>query len=218
MPGSWERRARIAQSMMLRAMSDTMPVPQAPMPSRGEAIGLWRKYNENEYLYRHALSVEAAMRHFAAKQGEDVESWGILGLLHDIDYQKFPEEHLKHTREMLAPAGYPEDFIRAVESHGFGICTEVEPKLYMEKALFACDELTGFIAACAIIRPSKSVLDLEVKSVVKKFKTPAFAAKIRRDIIQQGADMLGIPLEELIQETILALRPVATEIGLKGSL
>jgi putative nucleotidyltransferase with HDIG domain len=188
------------------------------MHSRDEAIELWRRYNDDDYLYRHALSVEAAMRHFAAKKGEDSDYWGIVGLLHDVDYQKFPEEHLKHAREMLEPAGYPEDFIRAVESHGYGICTDVEPKLYMEKALFACDELTGFISACAIMRPSKSVLDIEVKSVTKKFKTPAFAAKIRRDIIQRGADMLGISLDELIQETILALRPVAAEIGLKGNL
>jgi putative nucleotidyltransferase with HDIG domain len=188
------------------------------MQTRDEAIVLWRKYNDDDYLFRHALSVEASMRHFAVKHGEDPEYWGIVGLLHDIDYQKFPEEHLKHTREMLAPAGYPEAFIRAVESHGFGLCTDVEPKLYMEKVLFACDELTGFIFACAIMRPSKSVLDIEVKSVKKKWGTAAFAAKIRRDIIQQGADMLGMPLEELIGETILALRSVAAEIGLKGNL
>ena len=188
------------------------------MQTRDEAIRLWRKYNDDDYLFRHALSVEASMRHFAVKHGEDPEYWGIVGLLHDIDYQKFPEEHLKHTREMLAPAGYPEAFIRAVESHGFGLCTDVEPKLYMEKVLFACDELTGFIFACAIMRPSKSVLDIEVKSVKKKWGTAAFAAKIRRDIIQQGADMLGLPLEELIGETILALRSVAAEIGLKGNL
>jgi putative nucleotidyltransferase with HDIG domain len=188
------------------------------MQTRDEAIKLWRQYNDDDYLFRHALSVEAAMRHFAAKYGEDGEYWGIVGLLHDIDYQKFPEEHLKHAREMLAPAGYPEDFIRAVESHGFGICTEVEPVHVMEKTLFAVDELTGFIAACAIVRPSKSVLDIEVKSVKKKWGTAAFAAKIRRDIIQKGADMLGMPLEELIGETIIGLRPVAAEIGLKGNL
>ena len=158
------------------------------------------------------------MRRFAAAQGEDVDYWGIVGLLHDIDYQKHPEEHLKHAREMLGSAGYPEDFIRAVESHGFGICSDVEPLLYMEKILFACDELTGFIYACAIMRPSKSVLDIEVKAVTKKFKTPAFAAKIDRGVIQKGADTLGMSLEELIQETILALRPAAAEIGLKGSL
>jgi predicted hydrolase (HD superfamily) len=188
------------------------------MRSRDEAIELWRKHNDDDYLFRHALSVEAAMRRFAAKKGEDADYWGIVGLLHDVDFQKHPEEHLKHAREILAPAGYDEAFIRAVESHGYGICTEVEPKLYMEKALFAVDELTGFIYACAIMRPSKSVLDIEVKSVTKKLKTPAFAAKIDRSVIQKGADMLGMPIEELIQETILGLRPVAAEIGLKGNL
>jgi putative nucleotidyltransferase with HDIG domain len=184
------------------------------MQSRDEAIQLWRKYNDDDYLFRHALSVEAAMRHFAAKRGEDPEYWGIVGFLHDIDYQKHPEEHLAHARGMLAGAGYPEEFIRAVESHGFGICTEVEPVLYMEKVLFAVDELTGFIAACALMRPSKSVMDLEAKSVRKKWGTAAFAAKIRRDIIQKGADMLGMPLDELIQETILAMREVHAEIKL----
>jgi putative nucleotidyltransferase with HDIG domain len=188
------------------------------MHSRDDAIKLWRQHNDDDYLFRHALSVEAAMWRFAEKYGEDAEYWGIVGLLHDIDYQKFPEEHLKHAREMLGPAGYPEDFIRAVESHGFGLCTEVEPVHAMEKVLFAVDELTGFIAACAIMRPSKSVLDIEVKSVKKKWGTAAFAAKIRRDVIQKGADMMGIPLDELIQETILALRTVAAEVGLKGNL
>jgi len=188
------------------------------MPSRDDALELWRKYNDDDFLYRHALSVEAAMRYFAAKYGEDPGYWGLVGLLHDIDYQKFPEEHLKHSREMLSSAGYSDDFIRAVESHGYSLVNDIEPKLKMEKVLFAVDELTGFISACAIMRPSKSVLDIEVKSVTKKFKTAAFAAKIRRDIIQKGADMLGIPLEELISETIFALRPVAAEIGLKGNL
>jgi putative nucleotidyltransferase with HDIG domain len=188
------------------------------MPTRDEALELWRRYNDDDYLYRHALSVEAAMRHFAAKRGEDPDYWGLVGLLHDVDYQKHPEEHLKHSREILGPAGYDEAFIRAVLSHGYGLCTEVEPLLEMEKVLYAVDELTGFIYACAIMRPSKSVLDIEVKSVTKKFKTPAFAAKIDRSVIQNGAGMLGLSLEELIQETILALRPVAAEIGLKGCL
>ncbi len=188
------------------------------MHSREEALELWRKNNDDDYLYRHALSVEATMRRFAVKYGEDPEYWGLVGLLHDIDYQKYPEEHLKHARELLEPAGYPEGFIRAVLSHGFGICTEVEPVNAMEKTLFAIDELTGFISACVLMRPSKSVLDIEAKSVRKKWGTAAFAAKIRRDIIQKGADMLGLPLDEVIQETILALRPVAAEIGLKGNL
>lgn len=188
------------------------------MPNREEALNLWKNHNDDDYLFKHALSVEAAMRHFARKHGEDPEYWALVGLLHDIDFQKFPEEHLKHSREILAPAGYSDEFIRAVESHGYGLVNDVEPLHVMEKVLFAVDELTGFIYACAIMRPSKSVLDLEVKSVTKKFKTQNFAAKIRRDIIQDGAERLGLSLDELISETIMALRPVAQEIGLKGSL
>jgi len=184
------------------------------MLDRDAAIQLWKKYNDDDYLYRHALSVEAVLRRFAVKYGEDSEYWGIVGLLHDIDYQQHPEEHLAHARSMLAEGGYSEDFIRAVLSHGFGICSEVEPVHIMEKTLFAVDELTGFIAACALMRPSKSVMDLEAKSVKKKWGTAAFAAKIRRDIIQKGADMMGLPLDELITETILALREIHADIKL----
>ena len=181
--------------------------------TRDEAVVLWKLWNSDESLWHHALSTEAVMRHFARKYGEDAEYWGIIGLLHDIDYEKFPEEHLKH-----APAGFDDAFIRSVESHGWGICTQVEPKLLMEKVLFAADELTGFIAACSYVRPSRSVLDLEVKSVKKKWGSAAFAAGVRRNVIEQGAQMLGVPLDELIGETILALRGVASEIGLKGNL
>jgi putative nucleotidyltransferase with HDIG domain len=188
------------------------------LPSRDEAVQLWKKYNDDDYLYRHALAVEATMRRFAARNGEDPEYWALVGLLHDIDYQKYPDEHLRHAREMLEPAGLSDAFIRSVESHGWGICTEVEPVHVMEKTLFAIDELTGFISACALMRPSKSVMDLEVKSVRKKWGTAAFAAKIRRDIIQKGADMLGLPLDDLIHETILALRTVAADVGLKGNI
>jgi len=184
------------------------------MLDRDAAIQLWKKYNDDDYLYRHALSVEATLRRFAKRYGEDPDYWGIVGLLHDIDYQKHPEEHLKHARAMLVEGGYAEDFIRAVLSHGYGLCSEVEPVHIMEKTLFAVDELTGFIAACALMRPSKSVMDLEAKSVKKKWGTTAFAAKIRRDIIQQGADMMGMPLDELITETILALREIHEEIKL----
>jgi predicted hydrolase (HD superfamily) len=184
------------------------------MLNRDDALRLWHEHNHEDSLLRHALSVEAAMRHFAAKYGEDTEYWGLVGLLHDVDYEEHPAEHLQFVRPILLGAGCDEDFIRAVESHGWGLCSEVRPEKTMEKVLFACDELTGFISACALMRPSKSVLDLEVKSVKKKWGTPAFAAKIRRDIIQQGADMLGIPLEELIGETILALREIHADIGL----
>ncbi|MBL8968315.1 MAG: HD domain-containing protein [Spirochaetaceae bacterium] len=188
------------------------------MQSRDEAIRLWREHNTDDSLFRHALSVEAAMRHFALKRGEDPEFWGLVGLLHDVDYGEHPTEHLKHARPLLSGAGYPEPFIRAVECHGFGLCTDIEPVLEMEKVLFAVDELTGFIAACAFVRPSRSVLDLEVKSVKKKWGMAAFAAGVSREVIEKGAAMLGMPLEALIEETIQALRGVAEETGLKGSL
>lgn len=188
------------------------------MIDREAAIALWRRHNDDESLFRHALSVEAAMRRFAAKRGEDPEYWGLVGLLHDIDYQRHPEEHLRHARPILLEAGFDEAFVRAVESHGWGLCAEVEPLLPMEKVLYAVDELTGFVAACAYVRPSKSVLDLEVKSVKKKWGTAAFAAGVRRDVIEKGAAMLGLPLEELIAETIEALRGAAEATGLKGNL
>lgn len=188
------------------------------MRTRDEALALWREHNDDDSLFRHALSVEACMRRFASASGEDPEYWGLVGLLHDIDYQRHPDEHLRHSGPILAAAGYPESFIHAVDSHGWGICTSVEPTHYMEKVLFAIDELTGFVAACAYVRPSRSVLDLEVKSVKKKWGTAAFAAGVRRDIIEKGAVMLGIPVETLIAETIAALRDVAAETGLKGSL
>ena len=188
------------------------------MHDREAALSLWREYNDDDSLFRHALSVEATMRRFAAKNGEDVEYWGLVGLLHDIDYQRHPDEHLGHARTMLSAAGYPEPFIRAVESHGWGLCSDVEPVLAMEKALYAVDELTGFVAACAYVRPSRSVLDMEVKSVRKKWKSAGFAAGVNRDVIEKGAAMLGMELDELIAETILALRDVAADVGLKGTL
>ena len=185
---------------------------------RIKAISVWREYNSDDSLYRHALSVEAAMRYFARKYGEDEDFWGVVGILHDIDYQQFPEEHLAHSRLMLEKAGYAEDVVHAVLSHGWGLCSEAEPLARMEKVLFAVDELTGFIAACAYVRPSRSVLDLEARSVRKKWGAVNFAAGVRRDVIEKGAAMMGIPLEELISDTILALRNVAADIGLKGNL
>ncbi|MBU0936411.1 MAG: HDIG domain-containing protein [Spirochaetes bacterium] len=182
--------------------------------TRDSAIALWRQHNTDESLFRHALAVEAVMRHFAAKFGEDPEYWGLIGLLHDIDYQQHPEEHLQHTAKILSAAGFDQAFIRAILSHGWGICSEIAPELRMGKVLFACDELTGFITACAYVRPSKSVMDLELKSVKKKWNTAAFAAAVRRDIIEQGADMVGLPLDELISECILAMRGQARELGL----
>lgn len=188
------------------------------MLNRDEAIRLWRTYNQDDSLFRHALSVEAALRRFAVRYGQDPDWWGLVGLLHDIDYERWPAEHLKHARPILAEAGFPEEFIRAVESHGWGLCTDVEPKSDMEKVLYAVDELTGFIAACAFVRPSRSVLDMEVKSVRKKWGSAAFAAKVDRSVIEKGAAMLGLSLDELIQETILALRDAAEAVGLKGTV
>jgi putative nucleotidyltransferase with HDIG domain len=186
--------------------------------NRDEAIALWRKYNDEDSLYRHALSVEAAMRHFARKFGQDEDFWGIVGILHDVDYQRFPEEHLVHARTMLEEEGADEAVIHAVLSHGWGLCSDVEPASKMEKVLFAVDELTGFIAACAYVRPSRSVLDMETRSVKKKWGSANFAAGVNRGVIEKGAVMLGMPLDELIGETILALRSAAEDVGLKGTM
>jgi predicted hydrolase (HD superfamily) len=185
---------------------------------REKALALWREYNSEDSLFRHALSVEAAMRHFARLYGEDEDFWGSVGILHDVDYEKFPEEHLAHSREMLEKAGCGEPLIHAVLSHGWGLCSEVEPLARMEKVLYAVDELTGFIAACAYVRPSRSVLDMEVKSVRKKWGSANFAAGVNRGVIEKGAEMMGMPLEDLIRETILALREAAEAVGLRGSL
>ncbi len=174
--------------------------------NRDEALRVWREHNSEDSLFRHALAVEAAMKHFARLHDEDADYWGLVGLLHDVDYQEHPQEHLQHARAILAAAGFDEAFIRAVESHGWGICSAVEPVHVMEKVLFATDELTGFIAACAYVRPSKSVSDLEVKSVKKKWGTAAFAAGVSRTVIKQGAAMLGVSLDYLIEQTILAMR------------
>jgi putative nucleotidyltransferase with HDIG domain len=186
--------------------------------NRDEAIALWRKYNDEDSLYRHALSVEAAMRHFARKFGQDEDFWGIVGILHDVDYQRFPEEHLVHARTMLEEEGADEAVIHAVLSHGWGLCSDVEPASKMEKVLFAVDELTGFIAACAYVRPSRSVLDMETRSVRKKWGSANFAAGVNRGVIEKGAAMLEMPLDELIGETILALRSAAEDVGLKGTM
>lgn len=186
-----------------------------PSITREDAIKLFKKYNNEPSLFKHAISVEAVMRHYAKLNGEDEEEWGVVGLLHDLDYEKYPNEHCIKVKEILEQEGLPESFIRAIQSHGFGLCTDIEPKTNMEKTLYAVDELAGFITACALVRPSKSLDDMEIKSVKKKFKDKAFAAKIDRDVIQKGADMLKIPLDDLIKESIEALKKIEEEIGLK---
>lgn len=184
------------------------------IPTREQAMALFLTYNQQDNLLKHALAVEAALRHFAGLYGEDEEKWGIIGLCHDLDYEKYPDQHCRVTKTLLEEADWPEDWIRGVMAHGWKICTDVEPELPMEKVIYAVDELTGLIMAAALMRPSRSLMDLELKSVKKKWKDKTFAAGVRRDIIQEGADMLGIPLDDLISETILGLRQAAEPLGL----
>ncbi len=186
-------------------------------PSRDEAWAILTKYVTTDHLQRHVLTVEGVMRHFAPLYNEDPDEWGILGLLHDIDFELYPDEHLQHAPRILREEGFDEEFIRSVVSHGYGICSDTEPVSNAEKVLFTIDELTGLVYACALMRPSKSVMDLEVKSVKKKFKSPAFAANVNRQVIAEGAERLGMPLDDVIRETILGMREIADSIGLAGS-
>lgn len=188
------------------------------VPTRKEAFELLKEYNSKESLIKHALTVEGVMRYFADKYDEDIEKWGIIGLVHDIDYEKYPDEHCKKCREILSKKGWPEEYIRAVVSHGFGICSDVKPETRLEKTLYAIDELTGLIASAVLVRPSKSVLDIKLKSVKKKWKDKRFAAGVDRTIIDKGAGMLEMDRADLITETIMGMRTVAEEIGLKGNL
>lgn len=186
-------------------------------PTREEALSLLKEYNKNEGLIKHALAVEAVMRYCARKRGEDEEKWGVIGLVHDLDYEQFPEQHCHKTEEILRSHNWPDDYIRAVISHAWGMCTDVQPQSELEKVLYAVDELTGLIVATALVRPSKSVMDMKAKSVKKKWKDKSFAAGVNRDVIEKGADMLGVELSELISDAIMGMREVADEIGLKGN-
>jgi putative nucleotidyltransferase with HDIG domain len=187
-------------------------------PTREEALALLRQYNKNESLIKHAMAVEGVMRYIARKRGEDEEKWGVIGLIHDLDYEQFPDQHCKKTEEILKENDWPEAYIRAVVSHGWGICSDVKPESEMEKVLYAIDELTGLVVTSALVRPSKSVMDMKAKSVKKKWKQKQFAAGVDRSIIEKGAEMLGVELSELITDTIMGMRDVAAEIGLKGSV
>ncbi len=188
------------------------------VPTRDEAFALLRQYNKNEALIKHALAVEAVMRFCARKRGQDADLWGVIGLVHDLDYEQFPDRHCHKSAEILREQGWPEEFVRAVMSHGWGICTDVEPKSDLEKTLDAMDELTGLIAATALVRPSRSVLDMAVKSVKKKWKEKSFAAGVNREVIEKGAAMLGVDLSQLIEDAIAGMRDAAEEIGLRGDV
>lgn len=186
------------------------------VPTRSEAWALLQEFNQNENLIKHALAVEGVMRYMARKRGEDEEKWGIIGLIHDLDYERYSEQHCQKTKEILIERNFPDDYIRAVLSHGWGICTDVEPLHEMEKVLYAIDELTGLVTAVALVRPSRSLLDLEAKSVRKKWKDKRFAAGANRAVIEQGAQMLEIELTDLFNEVIMGMREVAAAIGLQG--
>lgn len=186
--------------------------------SREEAWKLLTEYTKTPALQKHALAVEAAMAHFARINSEDEEVWGVAGLLHDLDYEEFPEEHCRRAETIMREHGVDETYIRAMNCHGYGICTEVKPETMMEKVLFTVDELTGLINALCLMRPSKSVLDLEVKSVKKKFKDKSFAAGVNRDTIRNGCELLGMELDDVIRETIEGMKAKAAEIGLKGNI
>jgi len=186
------------------------------VPTREEAYQLLTEYNKSDSLIKHALAVEGVMRYFARKRGEDEEKWGVIGLVHDLDYEQFPEEHCKKSEEILKEKDWPEEYIRAVVSHGWGLCSEVEPQTELEKVLYAIDELTGLVVTTALVRPSKSVMDVKVKSVKKKWKDKRFAAGVDRSIIEKGAQMLGMELTDLLADTISGMQEVAEEVGLKG--
>ena len=186
------------------------------VPTREEALALLQEYNKNDSLRKHAYAVEGVMRYISRKRGEDEDKWGIIGLIHDLDYERFPDHHCTKTREILQEHNWPEEYIRAAVSHGWGICSDAEPLSVLEKTLYAIDELTGLVTASVLVRPSKSVMDLTVKSVKKKWKSPAFAAGVDRSIIEKGAGKLGIEVGELIEDTIKGMQEVAEAIGLKG--
>lgn len=177
--------------------------------NREAALALVRKYNKEPFHIQHALTVEGVMRYFATELGysDDVDFWGLAGLLHDVDFENWPEEHCKKAPELLAEINASSELVHAVICHGYGICIDVKPEHEMERVLFASDELTGLIGAAARMRPSKSVSDMELSSLKKKFKDKKFAAGCSRDVIRQGAEMLGWSLDDLLEKTILAMRP-----------
>ena len=183
--------------------------------SRPEALELLKKYNKESFHIQHALTVEGVMRYFAREtgNGEDEEYWGMVGLLHDIDFELYPEEHCVKAPELLREAGISEEMIYSVCSHGYGLCSDLEPRHLMEKILFACDELTGLIGAAARMRPSRSVMDMELGSLKKKYKDKRFAAGCSREVIASGAERLGWTLDELLEKTISAMRDCEASVN-----
>ena len=181
--------------------------------NREQALDLLKKYNKEPFHIQHALTVEGVMRWFAQENGEDVDFWGLCGLLHDIDFEIYPEQHCQKAPELLAEVNASVEMVHAICSHGYGICSDVEPVHLMEKIMFTVDELTGLIGAAARMRPSKSVMDMELSSLKKKFKDKKFAAGCSRDVIKQGAEILGWSLDEVLDKTILAMRSCEASVN-----
>ena len=188
-----------------------------PMPTREEALALLREWNANESLVKHALAVEATLRAMARARGEDVEFWGAVGLVHDLDYERFPEKHPHEGARILRERGWPEEAVHAVLSHAWGLVSDVEPVHTMEKVLYAIDELTGLVTAAVLVRPSKNLADLSVSSLKKKWKDRGFAAGANRDVISKGAEMLALSLDDLMAEVIAGMSEAAAALGLDGS-
>jgi len=186
------------------------------MKTRQNAYELLTKYNKNDSLIKHGFAVEAVMRYFARQFGEDEEYWGNIGLVHDLDYELYPEEHCHKTKEIMENEGINEDIINSVISHGWNICIDVKPEHKMEKVLYTIDELTGLTTATVYMRPNKSILDLEVKSVKKKFKQASFAAGVNREVIRTGCQMLDMDLDTVILWTIDGMKEAALELDLVG--
>jgi len=185
--------------------------------SRDDAWALVSEWVESDSLRKHLLAVEAAMLACARRNGGDEELYAVTGLVHDLDYERYPAEHCAMSRKILTEKGWPEEYVRAVASHGWGMFTDIEPQTPMEKTLYAVDELTGLITAAALVRPSRSLMDLEAPSVKKKWKDKGFAAGVDRSVIEKGAAMLGMEISELIRESILGMRDIAGELGLAGN-
>ena len=181
--------------------------------TREQALSLLQKYNKEPFHILHALTVEGVMRWFAQEEGQDPDFWGLCGLLHDVDFERYPEQHCQKAPELLAEIHASPEMVHAICSHGYGLCCDVEPVLQMEKILFAADELTGLIGAAARMRPSKSVMDMELSSLKKKFKDKKFAAGCSRDVIRTGAERLGWTLDELMEKTILAMRSCEASVA-----
>jgi len=188
--------------------------------NREQALALLQKYNKEPFHIQHALTVEGVMRWYAQENGENADFWGLVGLLHDIDFEVYPDQHCQVAPRLLAEVNASEEMVHAICSHGYGLCSDVEPANLMENILFTVDELTGLIGAAARMRPSKSVCDMELSSLKKKFKDKKFAAGCSRDVIKQGAERLGWTLDEVLDKTILAMRSceasVAEELAALG--